>query len=143
MDFRALANEISNDPVALGYAGKTDSQIADLLNATNTGRTLNRTQVPTTEIMGAISSATPSNAWPAVASKQESMLLAILGMPYVDASNTNLRLIFGEIFPNSGNTATTRANLLALGSQTVSRAVEIGLGIVLTSDVTKAKSGSW
>lgn len=35
MDFIALKNEITTDPEALGYAGKQDGEIADLLNAKN------------------------------------------------------------------------------------------------------------
>jgi hypothetical protein len=143
MDYSRLQAEVAGDPVTLGYSGKTDQQTADLLNSLATGRTLNRTQVNATEIMGAIASATPSNAWPTSASKQESMLLAILGLPFVDASNVNIRAIFGEIFPNAGNTATTRANLLALGTQTVSRATELALGPVIALDVNRAKAGVW
>lgn len=144
MDYARLQAEIATDPVTLGYAGKTDQQIADLLNSLTTTRTLPRTRVDTTEIIGAVSSATPSNAWPTPASKQESMLLAILSMPFVDASNANVRAIFGEIFPNAGNTATTRTNLLALGTQTVSRATELALGGAPTAlDVNRAKAGVW
>lgn len=144
MDYTALKAEITNDPVVLGYAGKTDQQIADLLNSLATARTLARTQVNTTEIIGAIQAVPPSLAWPTTATKQESMLIALLGMPFVDASNANIKAMFGEIFPNSGNTATTRTNLLALGSRTVSRADELGLGgIVLALDVNRAKAGLW
>jgi len=32
MDYSALASEIANDPQSLGYLGKTDAEIADLLN---------------------------------------------------------------------------------------------------------------
>lgn len=140
MDYPKLQTEVANDPVTLGYAGKTDQQIADLLNSLTTGRTLPNTLVPTTQILGAIQLA----AWPTVGSASESQLRAILGMPYVDASSTNIRAILGSIFPNSGNTATTRANLLALGTVTVSRATELGLGeTVLAVHVTRAKAGTW
>ena len=33
MDYKVLKMEIAGDPKGLGYAGKTDAQIADLLNA--------------------------------------------------------------------------------------------------------------
>ena len=32
MDYSILASEIANDPQSLGYSGKTDAEIADLLN---------------------------------------------------------------------------------------------------------------
>lgn len=144
MIYEALRAEVTADPVTLGYAGKTDQQIADLLNATNTGRTLARTHVDTWELIGAVQSGTPSAAWPAPASKQESMLLAIMGLSFVDVSNPNIRAIFGEIFPNSGNTATTRANLLALSTRAASRADELNLGGAVTAlDVNRAKAGVW
>lgn len=139
MQYELLRTEITSDPVALGYAGKTDQQVADLLNSLTTSRTLPRTRVDTTDILSAIQDV----AWPAVASTAESKLRAILGMPSVDATSTNIRAMLGTIFPNSGNTATTRANLLALSTRTVSRQEELGLGPVEAIDVTRAKSGVW
>lgn len=139
MDYPRLQAEINADPVTLGYSGKTDQQIADLLNSTTTSRTLPQTRVDTTQILGVIQVA----AWPTVGSASESQLLAILGMPFVDASNINIRGIFGSIFPNSGGTVTTRNNLLALATRTVSRADELSLGLVLAVDVTRAKAGAW
>lgn len=139
MDYAALHTEISTDPVVLGYAGKTDQQIADLLNSLTTSRTLPRTRVDTTDILGAIQ----DSAWPAVASTAESKLRAILSMPSVDATSTNIRAMLGTIFPNSGNTATTRANLLALATRVVSRQEELGLGPVVAIDVTRSNSGVW
>ena len=136
MDYPALRNELLNDPVALGYAGKTDQQAADLLNSTTTGRTLPRTSVPTTEVLGAIL----NTDWPAAASASESKLRAILGMPFVDASNGNIRGLFQAIFAAG---TTTRTNLLALANRTVSRAEELGFGVVLAVDVNRARSGMW
>lgn len=141
MNYPTLKAEIEADPIALGYAGKTDQQIADLLNSLTTSRTLARTHVETWELLGAIT--TSPDAWPAVASISESKLRTILGLPFVDASNTNVRAMLGAIFPNSGNTATTRTNLLALGSQTVSRATELGLEAPTAVDVNRAKAGVW
>lgn len=139
MDYTALRAELLNDPAALGYAALGDQAAADRLNATDTGRTLNRTNVPTTEVLGAIADA----AWPAVASASESKLLAILGMPYVDASNTNIRAILGAIFPTGGSTGATRTALLALATRVVSRQEELRLGVVTAGDVQRARAGSW
>jgi hypothetical protein len=139
MDYAALRTELTTDPVTLGYAGLTDTLAAAKLNATDTSRTATRTAVPVQEVFNAID----DGAWPTAGSLSESKLRTVLGMPQVDASNTNTRGILGAVFPASGATAATRTRLLALSTQTVSRAVELGLGPVLTSDVTKARAGVW
>lgn len=139
MDYTALRAELLTDPVALGYAGLSDAQVAAKLNAIDTGRALNRTAVPVQEIFNAIDNA----AWPAVGSLSAHKLQVVLSMPMVDASNANTRGILGAIFPNSGATAATNARLLALSTRTVSRAEELGLGAVLVSDVTKARTNTW
>lgn len=139
MDYTALRSELLTDPVTLGYAGQNDTQAAATLNSLTTGRTRNRTAVPVQEVFNAID----DGAWPAVGSLSADKLAAILSMPVVDASNTNTRGIFGAVFPNSGATAATRTRLLAIGTETVSRAVELGLGPVIVSDVTKARTNTW
>lgn len=139
MDYPVLKNELQLDPVSLGYSALTDTQAAAKLNAVDTGRTLNRTAVPAQEVFNAID----DGAWPTAGSLSESKLRTVLGMPAVDASNTNTRGIFGAVFPNTGATAATRTRLLAIGTQTVSRAQELGLGPVLVSDVTKARTNTW
>jgi hypothetical protein len=132
-DLNALKTELTQDPVALGYAGKTSIQAAALLNATNTGRSRNRTRVEITEVFNQID----DGAWPSTAILQDK-LRGILSMPYVDASNTNTRGIFGAIFPNSGATAATRGRLLALSTEPISRAVELGWGFVTPGEVEQA-----
>lgn len=142
MDYAKLRTEITTDPAGLGYAalGTNDAAIAAKLNATDTGRTLPRTAVPVQEVFNQID----DGAWPSTAILQDK-LRGVLGMPVVDASNTNTRGILGVIFPNSGATAATRTRLLALQNQTVSRAVELGLDTVTEGDVNLArtKSGGW
>lgn len=138
MDYAALRAELTTDPVALGYAALTDTQAAAKLNAVDTGRTQNRTAVPVQEVFNAVNDA----AWPSTAILQDKWR-GVLSMPAVDASNTNTRGILGAVFPNSGATAATNGRLLALSTQTVSRATELGLGPVLASDVTKARAGVW
>jgi hypothetical protein len=132
VDYRALKNEVDGDPASLGYAGKTNQQIVDLLNATNTGRTLPNTAVPVQDIFNAIDNAD----WPAVASVSESKLQTLLQMPSIDASNANTRAIMSSIF---GAGTQTRTNLLALANRTVSRAQELGLEPVTLVDVRRIK----
>lgn len=136
MDYPVLRNELLADPVALGYAGKTDAQAAALIMATNTGRTLARRSVTKNEILNAL----VSSEMPATNSAQALKLQIIMMCDTVDASNTNVRNMFGDIFAPG---TTTRTNLLALGSRTVSRAEELSLGTVLEVDVQRARSGAW
>lgn len=136
MDYPALRTELTTDPVALGYAPLTDQAAADRLNATTTGRTLPRANVPTTEVLGAI----VNTEWPAAGSLSADKLARILAMPYVDASNTRIRALIGDIFAAGTG---SRTNLLALGTVTVSRATELGLGAVAALDVNRARAGVW
>ena len=138
MDYSKLATELNTDPVSLGYAGLNNAQAAAKLNATDTGRTRSRTRVEVTEVFNCID----DGAWPATAILQDK-LRGILSMPYVDASNTNTRGIFGAIFPNAGATAATRTRLLALATEPISRAAELGLGFVTEGDVQIARGGQW
>lgn len=138
MDYASLRAELASDPVALGYSGLSDALAAAKLNATDTGRTLARTAVPASEILGAID----DGAWPSTAILQDK-LRGILGIDPIDASNTNIRGILGAIFPNNGQTAATRGRLLALSTRAVSRADELGLGDVNAVDVARARAGVW
>jgi hypothetical protein len=135
MNYTQLQAELSNDPVGLGYSGLSDSLAATKLNATNTNRTLARKAVSKNEILTAI----VDSEWPTTGILQNK-LLCIFSCDTIDASNANVKAVFAAIF---GPATATRGGLLALGTQTVSRAVELGLGIVLAADVTLARSGSW
>lgn len=137
-DYTRLRTELTTDPLALGYAPMTDQQAADRINATNTGRTRNRTAVPASEVLGAIDNA----AWPSTAILQDK-LGRVLSINPIDASNTNIRSVLGAVFPAGGQTGATRDRLLALGSETISRAAELNLGTVNAEDVRVARSGVW
>lgn len=140
MNFPVLRTELLTDPLVRNYSSMTDQQAANDLNSKSTGRTRNRTRVEVTEVFNAID----DGAWPSTAILQNK-LGGILNMPFVDASNTNTRGIFGAIFPNSGATAATRGRLLDLATEPISRATELGLGVVTAGDVKEAreKAGGW
>ncbi len=134
MNYPALRAELLlTTPV--NYPPMTDQAAADQLNSLATGRTLPRRAVSKNEILNAI----VDSEWPTTAILQNK-LLCIFCCDSVDASNTNTRAIFAAIF---GGATTTRANLLALGSQTVSRATELGLEAVTALDVNRARLGVW
>lgn len=140
VDFAVLRTELTTDPLSLGYAGLSDQAAADKLNATNTGRTRNRTAVPTTEVFKQVE----DGAWPSTAILQNKWA-GVLSQPTVDASDPLVRGILGAIFPVGAATTATRNRLLALGTETVSRATELGLGAVTPGDVAdaRAKTGGW
>ena len=51
IDYTVLKTEIQTDPLVLGYAGKTDPEIAALLNEIGlSGETINREAVPAREV---------------------------------------------------------------------------------------------
>lgn len=134
MDYAALRAELLlTTPV--NYPPMTDQAAADQLNSLATGRTLPRRAVSKNEILDAI----VDSEWPTTGLLQNK-LLCIFCCDTIDASNANTKAIFAAIF---GSATTTRANLLALGTQTVSRAVELGLGPVTALDVSRARSGAW
>jgi hypothetical protein len=135
VDYQILQAELTSDPVPLGYAGLNDTQAAAKLNATNTGRTAARRAVTKNELLSAI---VPSE-WPSTALPQN-QLLCIFSCDTVDASNTNVRALFGAIFPAG---SATRTNLLAIGTVAISRGVELGIGQVTPVDVGRARAGVW
>lgn len=137
-DYARLRAELLADPAGLGYAGLSDQAASDRIGATDTGRTLARTAVPASEILGAID----NGAWPTTAILQDK-LRGVLGIDPIDTSNDNIRGILGAIFPVGGQTGATRTRLLALSERTVSRAEELGLGAIEAEDVRIARSGIW
>lgn len=142
MDYKALQQEINADPVTLGYAGKSDAQIATILND-GTLRSVNRDIVQGYEIVGCIVSADLSAIPNTIAGQMmiTRLMLICSASGGVNIRNANTRQILTDLF--SSASAATKNALLALQAQTVSRATELGLGAVSVVDVTRAKSGVW
>lgn len=129
-----LKNELTTDPLARGYAGMTNAQAAASLNTANC--TVDRAVIPANEFVGAIvwteytAAATTANA--------RLYLTMLTSAGTVDVKSTNVRAAIQAIF---GSGTTTRANLVALQTLTVSRATELGLSRpVEVVDVTKARA---
>lgn len=134
VDYSKLRNEIQADPLARGYAGLTDAAVADSLNTVN--RTVDRTVIPTYEIINA----TVPADWTALSAAEKQRYQTLTGAGQIDASNPNVRAAFLAMFAAG---TTTRANLAAIQSKTMSRADELGLGTVTPGDVTRAKGSKW
>lgn len=155
MDFSALRQELLNDPVPLGYSGMTNAQASAKLNALDTGRTRKRKNISGSEIWVALNTldlvALPASPTAAQLSQERRDLAWLTGLAPLsniqllneDGSNTQVRTMLERIIASNGNG--TRARLLALSLETISRAVELGLGTVTEGDVKLAreKDGGW
>ena len=126
MDYAILKEEIVSDPLGRGYSGMTPQQIADSLN------TINRTKSVQTVSGQDIFEAIVPTEFVALTADQKNLLYAIIGMDTIRVNGTNTRTALLSMF---GVGTTTRANLAALQTVPVSRAVELGLGIVTEKDI--------
>lgn len=138
MDIPALWDEINNDPLARGYAGMTDEQVAADLNTVY--RTRNRSSISGDEAFGATdpaefdgladgsanNSADTKNHW-----------IAFCGRDSIDPFQVANVQFVQQIF---GPGSVTVANLSATRTEDVSRAEELGLGTVKTGHVQKARA---
>lgn len=134
-NYPALRDEIANDPVTLGYAGKTDAQVAALMNGADRSTTSTRTIVAAYEVFEAI---VPSE-WAAVTAANQARVNALLSMGNVNAAGANTKATFAAAFVAG---TTTRTNLLALTTLTTprSRAQEIFGAAVTDLDIAHARS---
>jgi len=130
MDYGRLKTEITTDPAGLGYAGKTDQQIADIMNTRN--RSVNRITVPAYEVWEAIVPA----EWAAVSAQEKQRVQTILSMGTVSVLGANTRASFAAAFAAG---TTTRANLVALQTELKTRGEELGLGRISAGHVAKAR----
>lgn len=135
---QTLRDEIDNDPQSLGYSGKTNFQIAQILNTVGlSGETVDVPFVTTGEIQGAVVgseylllTAPQRDLWDAVLSAANTSR----GVPI---DNTNIR---GQILDTWDPGTATRSNLAALQTRSASRAeVLFGAGTIITdNDVEEA-----
>lgn len=127
-----LRDEITNDPLALGYTGMTDQQISDSLNAVNIN--VDRDTVPTGEILAAI---VPADFVAIADATRRTYLQMLLATDSVPLGSVNIRNALQNIF--SGRTDTLNA-LSALQQETISRARQLGIGTAHSGDIGKARS---
>lgn len=130
MDYTKLWLEISLDPENIGYAKKTNAEIADLVNIT-TGP-IERGTVAAYEII----EATEPAEFIALTAAAKQIYQIITGAGTVNIRGPNTRKALAGMF---GAGTTTRANLLALQTETQTRATQLGLGAVYPGHVGKAR----
>ena len=131
MNIDILRDELTSDPLARGYAGMSDQQAADSLNTAN--RTVDRGVIAAHEAVDAIVAA----EWLSLADVKRSAITLIVSAGQVNVANPNVQAIFANAF---GAGTATRANLIALKTETVSRAVELGLNNVRPGTVAEARA---
>jgi len=131
MDYAVLKDEITVDPLTRGYDGMSDAAIAVDLN------TVYRTRTVESVTGSAIFNATDDVEYGALTDAEKDRWLALCAVDSVDVSSGVAKALEAEIF---GPATTTRTNLLALKTEDISRAVELGLGVVNQGDVEKAKA---
>lgn len=130
MDLVALKAELDNDPLARGYAGMTNQQVADDLNTVY--REVNRTEMTGSEVLNQINKA----EFNALSAADQQRIWDILHLANLNPFGVESTLMI-DIFGGGSSTITT---LQAARKQPVSRGVELGLGIVGEGDVWDARN---
>lgn len=134
MDYEALKDEILNDPRGLGYAGKTEAEVAELINGVGAGGdAVDRGPVAAHELIAA----TVPAEWEGLSASAKQLYQMIVSAGQVEVNSSNVRAALAGMF---GVGTVTQANLAKLGSRAASRAEVLGLGRVAYWDVARAKA---
>ena len=129
MDIAALASELATDPLTRGYSGMTDVEAAASLNTAD--RTTNKASMTASEVYNAID----VTEWSALTDTQREEIWNILHLGTINPFGLESDR-FTTIFPSPGDTLTA---LAAARKNDVSRAVEIGFGVVKVGHVQNAR----
>jgi hypothetical protein len=129
MNYAKLAAELSDDPLAVGYAGMTDKQAADSLNAVN--RTRNKTTMTASEVLNAI----VISEWNALTDAQCQQIWDVLHIGDINPFGVEATL-FIAVF--GGGSATIEA-LAAIRQEAISRADELGFGFIYPGHIENAR----
>ena len=129
MDYAALKAEITDDPLGRGYAGMTDHAIASDLNTVY--RNQNRTSLTGSEVINAVTAV----EWTALTDTQKQTVWDIVHLGTINPFGVEATLLI-EVF---GVGSATIAALAEARIIQVSRAAELGLGIVKTGYVQQVR----
>jgi len=130
-----LKTELDTDPLTIGYSGMTDEEVATAMNRTDTGRTLPVDEL-TSQVLYGLIDTTEFDALSAGNKADVDRVLSVA--PAVTLSpGSRARAVLTSIF---GGGSTTSANIGAAVVRTVSRAEEIGLGVVKVGHVQQARA---
>lgn len=129
MDIAALKTELTDDPLSRGYSGLSDVEAADSLNTVN--RTSNRTSMTGSEVLNAIDKV----KYNALSDVDKDRVWQVLHLGELNPFGIEADLM-QDIFGAS----TTITALQAARLEAVSRATEIGLGIIFEGTVQQARA---
>ena len=130
MDYGRLKAEVANDPLGVGYPAMTDQQVADSLNAKT--RSVDREELAAWQV---IEATVPAN-WAALTAAEKDRYRTFVSAGTLNPKGANTRAAFQAMFQGTA----TMTNLVALLTETVSRASELGLGLVYAEHVAAARS---
>jgi hypothetical protein len=131
-----LKVEITNDPKTLGYAGKSDEQIAQLLNTVGLSvETLFKGRVAVEDFIAEI----VGTEYDALSAAGKTQLDQFVRGNWIKSGSANMRTTIGALFAAG---TTTRTNLLALCQRSATRGeVLFGEGITVShQDVAAARA---
>jgi len=130
MNYAVLKLELDTDPLGRGYAGMTDAEVAADLNTEY--RTRNRVLMSGSEVANAISQL----EFNAKTAEQQQRIWDILHLGELNPFGIEAGL-FLQIF---GAESVTIVNLQALRVEPISRAEELGLGVVKAGYVERVRT---
>ena len=140
MDYQLLKTEIDTDPLAIGYSGFTDQQVADSLNAVDSAYTYNIPTFTGRQVKEAF--AGNSAEWAALTEGNKQLILSLCARDDLDPHGVDADIF---IEAAAGSTNTLQA-LNAARTVNVSRAVELGIvsygATVSAVDVDTARRGT-
>lgn len=125
-----LRDEVLTDPEGLGYSALSDQGVADSLNDA-TQRARDVISVSSADIHDALD---PSE-YTALTTSQKAVLSDIFSLSEVRVQG-NTRTVLLSLFASG---SATRAALVALTAENISRATELGLGVVKVGHVMEAR----
>lgn len=125
-----LKDEITNDPLTLGYSGMTDLDLTNSLNGLT--RSQNRGSMSASEVYNQID----VTEWLALSDIERDEIWNILHLGTVNPFGLEATR-FTAIFPGGGVTILA---LQAARVTSISRGTELGLGFVSLGDVTAARA---
>jgi len=126
-----LKSEIDNDPLTRGYAGMTDQQIAESLNAVD--RTVTAEFLSGSDVLNN----TDHAEFTALTVGNQQKWLQLCAVDSIDTSSGIAKSLEASLF---GPGTATRTALLAARQSTVSRATELGIGFVQVGIVQQVRA---
>jgi hypothetical protein len=130
MEHYTLARELKDDPLNRGYATMTNAEIMVSL------RTPNRTRLVTSIPSSTVIEATVMSEYAGLSASQRDIYWGMLAGGEIKPSGLRTKTIYAGLF---GPSSSTRANLIALATDTISRMEELGISENALGYLAKAR----